>query len=284
MSALATDTVRLLAGSKTCSFKIKNAVQVYVGSFCSIDSTGYLIPFAGAAQEKLVGRALATPDPNLVTALLGNTSAVQVVEATVCMDEEVLEQVAVTGVAAITDLKKVVFLNSTDNDLTLTRPARGVPFGTVVRWWSSTTCDVLRFSASELDVISLGGNGSEAILVMSGAITDLTSNDFTIATPPYRGKIRSISATVVKACTTGAAGSVTLQPKIAGTLTTGGVVTINTSGGTGGTAGDVCAGTSITALNAFSESDTLKVTATLTSTFTAGSFNLYAIIDRQVGI
>jgi hypothetical protein len=61
-------------------------------------------------------------------------------------------------------------------------------------------------------------------------------------------------------------------------------VTINTTGGSGGTAGDVCAGTSITALNTFSESSTLKITATLTSTFTAGSFLLFVKFTRNVGL
>lgn len=284
MAALSADLVREIKGTRTYSFKIKNGTQCYAGGFGSIDSTGYLIPFAGAAGEKLVGRILPTPEPNLSTALLGNTSQTPVVEATVCMEGEILPKVSVTGVTAITDIGRVVYLNSNDNDLTLTRPARGVPFGVIRRYWSSTTVDVQRFSASELDVIGLGGNAGETSLVMSGAITDLTTADFTIGTPPYRGKIRSISATVVKACTTGAAGSVTLQPKISGTLTTGGVVTINTTGGSGGAAADVCAGTSITGNNTFSESDTLKIAATLTSTFTAGSYLLYLVFDRQTGI
>lgn len=284
MSALAKDTPREIKGSKTYSYKIKNAVQLYMGSFASVDSTGFLIPFAGAAGEKLVGRVLPTPDPNLVTALLGNTAAKPVVEATVCMEEEILAKVSVTGSSAQADVGAVVFLNANDNDLTFTRPARGQPFGYVVRYWSGSTVDVLRFSASQLAALALAGNAGDTALVMSGAITDLTTADFTITTPPCRGKIRSLQATVVKACTTGASGSVTLQPKIAGTLTTGGVVTINTTGGSGGTAADVCAGTSITALNSFSESDSLKIAATLTSTFTAGSYLLYMTYDRQVGI
>lgn len=287
MAALAKDTPRVIFGAKTYSFKIKNASQVYMGSFASIDSTGYLIAFAGAAGEKLVGRVLPTPAADSADGtggLLGNTGVNPVREAMVCMETEVLRNVSVTGASAISDIGTIVYLNSNDNDLTFTRPARGMPFGKVVRWYNSTNCDVLRFSAEALDCVSLGGNGGESVLVMSGAITDLATADFTIATPPYAGTIKSISATVVKACTTGAAGSVTLQPKINTTLTTGGVVTINTTGGTGGTAADVCAGTAITAANTFSESDTLKIAATLTSTFTAGSFLLFVKFIRRTGL
>lgn len=285
MAALSADTPREIKGAKTYSFKIKNASQLYMGSFASIDSTGYLIPFGGAAGEKLMGRVLPTPaSADLSNPLKGNTSLSPIPEATVVMEDEIVCKVAVTGASAITDIGTVVYLNSTDNDLTFTRPARGVPFGTVIRWWSSTTCDVHRFSKEALDVLGLTGNGAENVLVMSGAILDLTSADFTIATPPYAGTISSISATVVKACTTGTSASVTLQPKIGTTLTTGGVVTITTTGGNGGTAGDVLAGTAITAANTFSESSALKVTATLTGTFTAGSFNLYVKYAKRVGL
>lgn len=285
MSALATDTARTILGSKTYAFQIANGSQIYVGSFTSILS-GYAQPFAGAAGEMLVGRALPTPraDTPGSNALLGNTGVLPVPEVSVCMEEEVLRAVSCTGVSAITNIGTVVYLNSNDNDLTLTRPARGQPFGVVVRWYTSTTCDVLRFAATELMAINLGGNAGESMLVMSGKITDLTSADFQIMTPPYAGTIQSTSATVVLACTTGATGSVTLTPKIGTTAVTGGVVTINTTGGTGGAAGDVCAGTPVTALNAFSESSVLKMTAVLTSTFTAGSFNLYMKVLRSTGI
>lgn len=286
MAALSADTQRNIKGALTYSFKIKNAQQLYVGSFVSLLS-GYLQPFAGAAGEQLVGRVLPTPTPTSATTgvqLKGDTSATIVPEATVCMESEVLCQMAVTGATAITDLGKVVYLNSTDNDLTLTRPSRGIPFGIVVRWYSGTTCDVLRFSAEALAQISLAGNGADQKLLAYFAYTDIASGDITIMTPPSRGKITSVSATVVKAFTTAATGSVTIQPKIGTTLTTGGVITVNTSAGTGGTAGDVCAGTSITAANTFSESDALKLTLTLTSTFTAGSMLVFGEFERLIGV
>jgi hypothetical protein len=289
MATLAVDTqpVNGIKGDKLYSFKVKNSTAVYLGGLVALDSTGYIKPFAAAAGEQPLGRLQPTPDPTgqIAPPLTGNTSSSPVPEGTVSLESEILVNVPVTGVTAITDVGKLVFL-STDNlsaDLTLTRPARGIPIGKIVRWYSATRCDVLRFSSSQLDVLGLAGT-AEASMVAYLAFGDISTVDLTIATPPYRGKVRSISFTTFKAFTTGAAGSVTIQPKISGTLTTGGVVTVNTTGGTGGTTADVCAGTAITAVNTFSESDTLKLALTLTSTFSAGSGIVNVVYDRLPGV
>jgi hypothetical protein len=289
MGALSTDTIRLVAGAKTLSLKIANGSQLYVGSFASV-LAGYAQPFAGAAGEMLVGRTLPSPDPSLPTTspfqLKGNTSpaaGIPVPEATICTEGEVLKNVAVTGVSAQTSVGAIVYLNSTDNDLTLTRPARGVPFGCVTRWYSSTSCDVMRFGFETLCAAMLSGS-SDTNLLAAFQFGDIASGDITIMAGAYGGTISKVSATVVKAFTTGASGSVTIQPKIGTTLTTGGVITVNTTGGTGGTAGDVCAGTPITANNAFSEGSALKLTLTLTSTFTAGSMLVYGTFNRALSL
>lgn len=290
MGALSADTqpVNGIKGDATYSFKVKNTSIVYLGGMQALDSTGFLKAFSAAAGEQPLGRLEPTPDPTNLgsTPLTGNTGASPVPEGTISLPEEILINVPVAGVSAQSNVGAPVFL-ATDNlsaDLTLTRPARGIPIGKVVRWYSGTKCDVLRYSAAELDAISFGGNGADAKMVAYLAFGDVATVDLTIVTPPYRGKIRSISFTTFKAWTTGASGSFTIQPKISGTLTTGGVATVNTTGGTGGTAGDVCAGTAITALNTFSESDTLKLALTLTSTFTAGSGIVNVVFDRLPGV
>jgi hypothetical protein len=282
MAALSADTVRELKGALTYSFKIKNATQLYVGSMAAIDSTGYLIPFTGAAGEKLQGRTLATPraDTAGVSNLLGDTAAKPIVEATVCLEGEILAKVAVTGASAITDIGSVVYL-SNDNDLTLTRPTRGVVFGTVVRWWSSTTCDVYRFGKAQLDVLSLTGNGKELLYLGSlDCDTITTANQRTSIPLPFRGKFLTFFA-MVDVAITGSSGTADLNLEIDGTNVTGGVVTVSTAAG--GTKGTKLSGTAITAANTFSEGSLLDIEAVLGTDMTAGRVDLYAEVEHLVG-
>lgn len=291
MSALATDTpngpggATRLAGTKTLSFPIKNTAQLYVGSMTSI-LAGYCQPFAGATGETLVGRCLPTPDQSLPSTspfqLKGNTSpasGLQVPEATICAEGELLKQVSVTGVTAQTSLMAIVYLNSTDNDLTLTRPARGIPMGVVTRWYSSTSCDVVRFSFETLCAIMLGGNGAYVISFPINLPDYTTATDYTIATPPFAWKLRSTSATVLVA-PTGSVGITTFQPKIGSTAVTGGLVTVSTGDATAA----IDAGTAVTALNSGSESSVLKLTVTKTGTVTTGSCLMTLIFDKQLAI
>lgn len=292
MSALSADKERKLKGARSYSFKIKDATQLYVGSYASLLS-GYLQPFAGAAGELLVGRVLPTPNPLLTAQLLGNTSPPNpspVPEAVVNLEDEILIQVSVTGVAAITDIGDIVYLNSTDNDLTITRPTRGQPMGVVVRWWSSTTCDVLVWNWSARSAISLGGDGADLKMLMSfqpvSLGTGVTGLVLCGQKIPYRYRVISLNAQVDKALAGGTSIVITAQ-KGASAFTTGGVITLSTAGGSGGTAGDQVAATAITqdATTIFSESDVLNLSFTSTGTFTGdGSVCIYANLARQLGI
>lgn len=285
MAALATDTLRLLAGAKILSIPIKNAAQLYVGSFTSVIA-GYCQPFAGATGEMLVGRCLPTPSQALPTTspfqLTGNTApaaGLQVPEATICVEGEVLLQVSVTGVTAQTNLGNKVYLNSDDNDITLTRPARGIPFGVITRWNSGTTCSVTRFSFEALCAIMLGGNGAYVISFPINLPDYTTATDYTIATPPFGWTLRSTSATVLVA-PTGSSGVTTFQPKIGATAVTGGLVTVSTGDATAA----IDAGTAVSALNVGSESSVLKLTVTKTGTVTTGSCLLTLIFDKNLAL
>lgn len=287
MSALATDTPRVVKGMQTYSYKIKNASQIYVGSFCSIDSTGYAIPFAGAAQEKLVGRALPTPVTALTAQLLGNTSPAantQIPEVTIAMDEEVLPRVSVTGATAITDIGTVVYLNSTDNDLTFTRPTRGAPFGIVSRWITGATVDVQRFSKLNLDMLGLSGQATQTIFLASHTGADVTTaTGYAVPAPACRWALRTFKASVTKALAGGT--SIVYQSQIGGVSTTGGALTLNTVGGTGGTAGDSVSCTAITALNVGSENSALTLLATVTGSFTGtATISIFGTFDLKTGI
>lgn len=283
MSALAADLNRVVKGCHTYSFKIKDATQLYVGSFASLDSTGYLIPFGGAVGEKLQGRVLPTPDPAaLGTQLLGETSSSPVVEATVQLDGEILPGVSVTGVTSIANLNAVVYLNANDNDLTLTRPTRGIPFGTIVRHWSSTTVDVMRFSKAQWDAIGLAGNGKTVLYLGHVDCNTIADGNIRTAIPmPFRGKFTKFYAMVdVAVETTG--DSAVLNLEIGGVNVTGGLLTL-TGDGTQ-TKGVYVEATAITAANTFSEGSTVDIEASSTVDMTAGSVDLYAEVEYLVGI
>lgn len=119
-------------GGYVKSFIVKNGVTVYQGSLVGIDRTsGHVFPwtvetgqdniFLGVAKEKVVGDGV-------------------LVVGVICTGVE-LVQVAVTGVTAVTDTLKPVYLTD-DDTLTLSAPAAGKPVGQITKWYSSTTCDV----------------------------------------------------------------------------------------------------------------------------------------------
>lgn len=285
MAALAVDTPRALQGSKTVSFTIKNATQIYVGSYVSLLG-GYAQPFAGAAGELLVGRALPTPIQTLPSTspfqLYGNTSALagsQSPQVTVCMEPENLLGVSVTGASAITQVGSIVYLNSNDNDITLTRPTRGQVFGMISDWKTGTTCNVLRFGFEALATLAIGGNGVITMQTYMNLADVTTATDYTIGAPQAACKLRSVSATVLVA-PTGSAGVTTFQPKIGSTAVTGGLVTVSTGDATAA----IDAGTTVTALNTLSEGSALKLTVTKTGTVTTGTCLLVFIFDRVLGL
>lgn len=153
MAALTATLVRKLrSGSRKQSFPIANAVTLYQGSYVAINTSGYVTTYAGAAIDTsraavIVGFVQPHPYPaDLDQSLKGDTALTPVPEATVETAEHILEQVAVTGVTAQSDVGKLVYLNSNDNDLTLTRPQNALALGVIDRWHTSTTSDVRVFS------------------------------------------------------------------------------------------------------------------------------------------
>jgi len=108
--------------------------------------TGSGVKYVGIAQEKVVG------DGSL--------------DCLVDIQPKILHKVVVTGVTAVTDIRKLVYL-SNDNDLTLTRPdASTPPVGYVLYWYTSTSCDVRIFSGSEAELLASADSITD-ILVLS---------------------------------------------------------------------------------------------------------------------
>lgn len=269
---------------------IKNAQQVYLNQYGAIDKgSGGVIPWADAAASILVGPIQA--GENYGTGL-GNTAPANpngsVAQASLQAEDHMRFDVSVAGTSAATDAGSLVYL-SDDNTFTLTRGTLGLPAGFVWKWKTGTTCDVVMFGLTTLCAIYLGGCGAQLVPLGHFDAPNLTTAVNPIqATIPGRYRVRSIYATVAKPLAGGTSIVFTFK-KNAAAFTTGGVLTLNTSGGTGGTGGDQVSATAITqdATTIFSESDVLTGSVVVTGTFTAdtgGNFNVFALIDRQLGV
>lgn len=161
MSNLTKDTIFATRSRKGIAIQAKNAVQFYAGSLTGIDTnaSGRAARWADTAAFKFLGIANRQ--------VLGNTSASPVPEVEVDMSGPILENVPVTGVTAVTDQGAKVYATS-DNpgaDLTLTPTTNVKAIGVIVRWRTSTRCDVKLFTPEEYDTQALASD-----------ITQLTDN------------------------------------------------------------------------------------------------------------
>ena len=125
--------------------------------------------------------------------------------------------------------------------------------------------------------------GIEAETIHLGAYNctdvDITGNIRTSVPMEYHGEIVAVYAQIT-AAPAGSGGSVLLNVELDGTNLTGGVVTI----ATGDAMGDNKAGTAVTASTAvFHRGTLLDVEAASPTTFTGGSFDLYARVIRKPG-
>ena len=280
--ALSADTIRDVRTRSIQAFKVLNTSVIYKGSQTSIAgpthatgaSQGYSFAYTGAAGEIPVGFS--------DVGKTGDTSASPVVENYVSFEGVTLEQIAVTGVSAITDIGKPIYM-SDDGTFTLTRPTRGIAFGVVIRWHSSTSCDAFFFSFEALLNQALAGNGQETLFL--GQVDFGTSADGNIRTAipaPYHGEILEVYGMVARPMT-GTSGSILLNLEIDGTNVTGGVVTMSTAAG--GTLGTKLAGTAVTAENVFHEGSLIDIEgSSAATTRTLGQLDLFATVLRRFGV
>lgn len=260
---------------------IKNAQQVYLNAYGAVDtSVGLIKPWAAAAGEILMGPIAA--GENYGTGLGSSTAPTP--QASISCPDHVRYGVVVTGATAATDNGTLVYL-ADDQSFTFTRNTRGLPVGFVQRWITSTTCDVYVFGVSTLAAVALGGCGAALVHLGNFDAPNLTTaTDCVIATIPGRYRVRSIYATVAKTLAGGTSIVITFKQNTTA-FTTGGVLTLttNAAGATN------VAATTITqdSTTIFSESDVLRGTVAVTGTYTAdtgGNFNVYALIDRLLGV
>lgn len=271
-------------------FQIRNSSVLYHGSVAALGDLslataaqrGRISPFTGAAGEIPFG--IVMPDPNVDRdGYTGDTAASPIRDAELYLGGGVLEDVDVAGASAVTDcVGRIVYLNDTDNpsaDLTLTRPTRGVPMGIVAGYRTGDNCDVLLFSVETLIAIGLGGNGQELMHLGHFDANTVANGDLRTAIPmPFHGRFLEVFA-MIDVAVAGAGATASINLEIGGTNVAGGVVTIaeNDAKGT------KKAGTAITAANVFSEGSTVDVEAASVTDASAGSFDLYAIVERLPG-
>lgn len=143
MANLAADLNYVESPRGSWSYKVTNALQVFKGSLLGIaTSTGYVVKWADTAGHVFKGIAMG--------GATGNTSATPPVEVVIDERGVILRRVAVTGASAITDVLDKVYC-TTDNpaDLTKTATSNVGAIGHIVRWYSSTTCDVQLYTPQE---------------------------------------------------------------------------------------------------------------------------------------
>lgn len=252
------------------SLEIVNASQLYQNGLVAL-LAGEIKAYAGAAGEAPIGITQET--------VLGDNAS-PAKRAMVDVGRKVLKNVPVAGVSAITSVGEIAYLN-TDNlaaDLTLTRPARGVPIGFISRWYSGDDCDVSLFSWSELVLAGMAGSGE--VLQCLGAIDfGATTGDGFKLTIPGRYRVKNIYAVVNDSWAGGTTVVITFK-KDATVFTAGGVLTIATDAV--GTRLDATAITQDAAAT-FSEDNVLTGAVAVTGAYTAGAANVYATLVRLPG-
>lgn len=141
--ALSAATTYVTRGASVMSAKVANAAQIYAGAVIGLKADGYADNWDAVTGTTLLGIAQNT--------VLGDTGATPLPEVEVATDGRILERVAVTGVTAIASTGDLVYATD-ENTFTLTGTSNGGAIGYIVRWHSSTSCDVKLFTPSEFKV------------------------------------------------------------------------------------------------------------------------------------
>ncbi len=138
ITASRTLTTEPAPGSSIMDMEVTNAVQVYAGGFYMMSiTTGYVVVPADTAAYVWLGIAQRNA--------LGDTSATPPVKAQFTTGPTVLRNYPVTGVTAVTNQGDYVYC--TDNStLDVSATSNTKPVGSILKWYSGTTCDVQLFS------------------------------------------------------------------------------------------------------------------------------------------
>lgn len=204
---------------------------------------------------------------------------------------KIIQRWAVTGASAAADSGKLVY--ATDGQtLTLTAPATGLPFGHIVRWISSTLCDVYFYSYNESLMRLLQGTSNYKLknfgTFPSNALQGTAGVTLWQETAYEHYKFISLSAQCVAHDNAALAGSQAINLDINGTNVTGGALTVAyTDVDAAGDMGAVVSASAITAENEVHQGDTVKLEMAASGTgFTAdcaAAIQIYAVVQILAG-
>lgn len=278
--------------SENYHFKVENSEVAYEGSFLSLRdlgnataaNQGYIGAYTGAAGEVLVGEGLPLRDPiapatdgdyTFDGSVTGDTSASPPPAIAAILKPIVYVKIAVTGTSSIADVGRLVYL-SDDDTLTLTPQTRVDPIGQVIRWHTSTTCDVFKWG--------FGQRGSMAHIQRLWVSTEPktvtgTSGDLVTGFPmPFHGLILTVGY-VVTTAVTGSAYDTVINAELGGTNITGGTLAL-----ADGAAGSYAVGSSFaTAAHYFSRGTLLDLEISGTVATDAGAVSLFVDVIQLPG-
>lgn len=264
-------------------FVIKTSETLVSNAYAAVDQTTQLVEFGDDASKLIPAGIVIGPSYGDNTAMTGDGKVKATVRGGI-----IVPSVAVTGASAATDFMKFVY--TTDGQtLTLTQPSAGIPCGRIVKWISSTTCDVYLFDVIEAANFSCGAKKRKSLGCYSmDAFSGTTAQTCYTETALEHYKIISLHALPMGFDAGLIAGSQTFNMAIGGTDTTGGVLTLAyTSFDATGDMGTVIDATAITAANEVHMGDTVILEMAASGTgFTAnqsGAVEIFAIVQELPG-
>ncbi len=270
--------------------QVVNASVMYKDAFAALctpthgtaASRGRVKPWSGAAGEFLLGR---WSDGKTT----GDTSATPIVNGKTQLEDVIVENVAVAGLASSEfqrDALKYVYCGD-DNmpaAMTLTRPAapNDRPVGIVWAGKTASVCDVLIFGVRTQMLLAMcGGPVQTWFLGCVSAETPSAQNLLTGLVAPFHGVFLSTFSVCI-AASTDADWTQLVNLEIDGVDVTGGVITQATADAQG----DKQSGTAITGTNEFAAGSLIDVEAASVTAGTAnnGLYGVYAKVELRLGL
>lgn len=230
----------VIADHEKVFVEVENTEEIFRSAYTSIRTPGNgtaanqgrLGAYTGAAGELAVGEALGMQEPAIGSSyasapsetVTGNTSASEPPKAGVALGPRFYSKSTVTGVSAIGDQSKLVFL-SDDDTPTLTPQARPDPVGWIIKRHADDTVDWWFFGPNA----RMAGASVERLLVSprARAVDGGAGNVVTGYPMPFAGFVLGI-VYEVNVAASGSPANV-INAELNGTNVTGGTITITTA-------------------------------------------------------
>jgi hypothetical protein len=202
--------------------------------------------------------------------------------ASMDLTPHILKNIAVTGVTAITDVGRTVYMTD-DYTFTITAvlspAAPNIPVGRIIAWRAATRCDVLMWGVVATDILAMAGAGFAQMVIPVTGICGAGANVLTGLVMPFHGKFTYMDATIA-AVLAGAGADISYNLEIDGTNVTGGVVQCLLAD----TTASHKTGSAIIAANEFHQGSVVDIEVAVAAASTAGLVNLIIGIERLVGL